>query len=330
MLTPYYKHHKFITQYNHKLFAHVNRWGNDVISYITELKPKIIKFLDPNLTNIQIVRELVPDGLLIYRKWRPSQSLGSSEDEAFQIGIKFGQEIAGEEIVRRGLIDLVEGYNEVLGETAPAAEHRKFAKFQLGFQKGLENTPIKPIAFNFGTGNMNTDLIMKYYSEVLDNYQWLGFHEYDWPTMDRLHRQGLTEGNKGMWLVLRYRRIMEPIIKILGNNWSIIITECGMTQGVLGGQDIGFLHPQNTIQDNWSTYPTPISNEDYWKTLLWYNSELMKDNYVIGACLFATGTLSPWQSFEAINTITPKLVEFQKTIRLKEEHHEKFKNNRTT
>lgn len=308
------KHHEFETQYNHKLFSHANRWGDDVIYYISELRPKVIKFLDPNLDNVQLVRELVPDALLIYRKWNSAQPLGNSEAEAFQLGVNFGQEMATEEIVQRGLVDLVEGYNEVLGETAPAAEHRKFAEFQLGFQDGLDLAPVEPIAFNFGTGNMNADLIMEYYGEVLDSYQWLGFHEYDWPTMDRLHLQGLVDGNGGMWLALRYRRIMEPIINTLGNNWSAVITECGMTQGVLGGLDVGFSHPTNTIQGQWEGYPTPISNEDYWETLKWYSGELMRDDYVAGACMFVTGGLSPWESFEAIDTITPKIKEFQKVI----------------
>jgi hypothetical protein len=308
------KHHQFGNQYNHKLFAHANRWGNDVIAYVAELRPKVIKFLDPNLVNVELIRELVPDALLIYRKWQPSQPLGSSETEAFQLGVDFGQEMASEEIVRLGLVDLVESYNEILGETAPGAEHRKYAKFQLGFQEGLGLAPVKPVAFNFGTGNMSAELIMEHYGEVLDSYQWLGFHEYDWPTMDRLHLLGLAQGNGGMWLGLRYRRIMEPIIETLGNHWSALITECGMTQGVLGGQDVGFSHPENTIQGEWGGYPTPISSEDYWHTLRWYSDELMKDDYVAGACMFVTGGLSPWESFETIGTITPKIAEFQQVI----------------
>ncbi len=308
------RHHIFETQYNHKLFAHINGWNNDVIAYISKLRPKIIKFLDPNLDNVRRARELVPDGLLIYRKWKPEQPLGNSEAEAFQLGVNFGQEIAAEEIVRQGLIDLVEGYNETLGETAPSAEHRKFAQVQLGFQEGLGTAPVDPLALNFGTGNMSADLIMDYYAVVLDAYQWLGFHEYDWPLMNRLHVQGLTDGNGGMWLALRYRRIMEPIIAALGDNWSVIISECGMTQGVLQGQDIGFLHPDNTIQGDWGEYPTPISNDDYWATLNWYSDELMKDDYVAGACMFVTGAQSPWGSFETINTVTPKIANFQQTI----------------
>lgn len=309
------RHHTFESQYNHKLFCHANRWGNDVISYISELRPKVIKFLDPNLDNVRRVRELAPDAILIYRKWKSEQPLGNSESEAFQLGLNFGQEIAAEAIVQQGLVDLVEGYNEILGETAPASEHKKFAQFQMGFQEGLGAAPVDPVAFNFGTGNMSAELIMDYYSEVLDSYQWLGFHEYDWPTMDRLHRQGLEEGNGGMWLALRYRRIMEPIIAALGDRWSVIISECGMTQGVLHGQDVGFSHPDNTIQmEGWRNYPTPISADDYWATLKWYSDELMRDDYVAGACMFVTGAQSPWETFETLGPITPKIAEFQQII----------------
>lgn len=308
------QHHKFNTQYNHKLFAHCNRWGNDVISYIADLKPKIVKFLDPNFDNVRRVRALVPDALLIYRPFYAAQQLGNSELEAFQAGFDLGRMNRAEEIIKQGLVNLVEGYNEVIGESSPAAEHKKYASFHLGFKEGLGNAPVKPVAFNFGTGNMTSELILKYYEIVLDAYDWLGFHEYDWPTMDRLHNLGLSEDNGGMWLALRYRRIMEPIINQLGNKWSVVVTECGMTQGVLGGQDVGFQYPKNTISGDWAGYPTPIPADDYWRSLLWYSGELMKDDYVAGACMFTTGALSPWESFETIGAITPKLDDYQEII----------------
>ncbi len=308
------RHHQFLTQYNHKLFAHVNGWNNDVIDYIATVRPKIVKFLDPNLSSVEAVRELVPDALLIYRHHLDPQPLGNSEGEANQLGIEFGQLVASEAVVQSGLVNLVEGYNEILGETVPASEHRKYAQFQLGFQAGLGNAPVEPIAFNFGTGNMDADLLMSHYGNVLISYNWLGFHEYDWPFMSRLHEQGLADGNEGMWLALRYRRIMQPIIERLGDNWSVLITECGMTQGVLAGQDVGYLHPQNTIQGDWGDYPTPISSDDYWDALRWYSDELMKNDYVAGACMFVTGALSPWETFETVGNIIPKIAEFQEVV----------------
>jgi hypothetical protein len=309
------KHHTFTSQYNHKLFFHANRGGNDVIAAIEELRPKVVKVLDPNYDTIQLIRELVPDAILIYRKWVPSQPLGGSPGEAFLIGVDFAEEIAREPVIQSGLVNLVEGYNEILGETAPAEEHQKYNRFQMGFQMGLVNVPVEPIAFNFGTGNMTSTLIMEHYREVLDSHKWLGFHEYDWPFMDRLHKVGLEEGNGGMWLALRYRRIMQPIIAELGDNWSVIVTECGMTQGVHhGADDVGFSYPINTIRGDWGNHPTPISADDYWQTLQWYNSELMKDDYVAAACLFVTGGTGDWESFETIGTITPKIKDFQKVV----------------
>lgn len=308
------KYHQFRTQYNHKLFAHAHRWGNDVLDYIAELRPKIVKILDPNFDNVRAIRDLLPDGLLIYREWQPSQPLGDSEDESFRLGYELGRKLANERIIKQGLVNLVEGYNEVLGETAPEIEHRKYSSFQLGFKAALQNTSVEPVGFNFGTGNMDADLIIDCYEDVLATYKWLGFHEYDWPIMDRLHKQGLADGNGGMWLALRYRRIMEPIIQAMGNRWSVVITECGMTQGVLGGQDIGFLHPDNTISGEWGGYPTPITPDSYWDSLQWYSGELMQDNYVAGACMFTTGGLSPWESFETLGTITPFIKDHQKEI----------------
>ncbi|MCB0173054.1 MAG: hypothetical protein KDJ97_21180, partial [Anaerolineae bacterium] len=163
---------------------------------------------------------------------------------------------------------------------------------------------------------------------------YLGFHEYDWPTMDRLHRIGLEgpsepqnrvplvgvgRGNDGMWRCLRYRRVMyEGIRQKFGDKHTVIITECGMTQGVWGGsaRDIGPWAKQLTVPHNipGGVVNTPIHPEDYWQTLLWYNGELMKDDFVMGACLFVTGAagLPEWETFEHLGAITDRICAFQK------------------
>jgi len=51
----------------------------------------------------------------------------------------------------------------------------------------------------------------------------------------------------------------------------------------------------------------PISEDDYWASLMWYNDELMKDDYVMGACLFVVGAVSPWESFEHLGGIVDRL-----------------------
>ena len=46
----------------------------------------------------------------------------------------------------------------------------------------------------------------------------LGFHEYDWPPMWRLHEENIrTKNEGGMWLTLRYRRTMRKVREAYGD-----------------------------------------------------------------------------------------------------------------
>ncbi len=91
-----------------------------------------------------------------------------------------------------------------------------------------------------------------------------------------------------------------------------------MTQGVWGGpaDDIGPWAHELTVANDipGGVVPTPIPVEDYWQTLLWYNSEIMKDDYVMGACLFVTGAVGKreWETFEHLGPIMDRIVAFQK------------------
>jgi hypothetical protein len=262
---------------------------------------------------IREARQVNPDAFYIGRLWVANQPLGSSLTASYLLGKQFADQVVSIPAVQKGLFDGFESYNEILGETAPQIEHRKYAHFQLGFKDGLEGLPVEPIAFNFGTGNMRGVQLVDLYRDVLEQYKWLGFHEYDWPTMNRLHNQGVEEGNGGMWLALRYRRIMNDVISALGNKWSVIITECGMTQGVhAGAEDIGFLADRNSVPGN--NHPVPISPEDFWESLKWYSDELMKDDYVIGACHFQMGGNPDWATFEGLGTIVPLIKNYQQVI----------------
>jgi hypothetical protein len=113
----------------------------------------------------------------------------------------------------------------------------------------------------------------------------------------RLHRESEAE-NGGMWLALRYRRTMQEVRRLYPDRHTAIITECGMTQGVhpQGVGDVGPWHPSH-----------PVSEDDYWASLMWYNDELMRDDYVLGACLFVVGAISPWESFEHLGGIVNRL-----------------------
>jgi hypothetical protein len=124
-----------------------------------------------------------------------------------------------------------------------------------------------------------------------------------------------------MWRCLRYRRIMNNGIRQkYGDQHTCIITECGMTQGVWGGSalDIGPWAKELTVPRDipGGVVSTPIPVDDYWQSLLWYNSELMQDDYVMGACLFVTGAAGKpeWETFEHLGPIMDRLAAFQQVI----------------
>jgi hypothetical protein len=201
----------------------------------------------------------------------------------------------------------------------------------------LKQDGFEPIAMNWATGNMLGEDFIKYLAGSLETYTYLGFHEYDWPTMWRIHWQNIMEKDEGgMWLALRYRRVMDEVRKVYGDKHTVIITECGMTQGVTGGEDVGPWHiptisPEQVdaikgvmrllredprfevkIDIDRIGMDQPIPEEIYWESLVWYNDELMMDDYMMAALLFVVGAIAPWESFEHLGGIMDRLESFQK------------------
>jgi len=293
----------------HKYGFHVNRTGDDVFGAIQRLKPTVIKALDHNVDFWKRVRAIHPEVMLVGRL-----VVDGSEQERFSLnpagaGRALAERILGLEANRvnvggRPLFDAWESYNEIFGEQASPDMKRRYDEFQVAFYEPIKQAGFEPIAMNFGTGNMLGSDFIDYFPGTLEAYTLLGFHEYDWPTMWRLHEDNIrTKNEGGMWLTLRYRRIMRDVRLIYGDKHRALITECGMTQGVTGGDDVGWLHEP------------AVAEEDYWQSLLWYNEELLKDSYVIGALLYvvgASGGWPQWESFEHLGSIVDRLEAYQR------------------
>ncbi len=296
---------KPIPFYNHKYGFHINAINKAVEDAILSLRPQVIKTLEHDVNFWRHIRQELPDVFIIGRLYDPHQQYS---DNPKARGQAFAERILAEEINHRTvngrlIYDAWESFNEAVPDSAPDEVQRRYDEFQVAFAERLRPQGLEPIGLNFGTGNYLGAQILQNYSGTLETYRYLGFHEYDWPTMDRLHQQGLAEGNGGMWLCLRYRRMMNQIRPHYTDQHLIIITECGMTQAVYGKDrpDVGPWHDSH-----------PISSDDYWQSLLWYNQELMQDETVLGACLFVVGAQHPWESFEHLGPILDRLSGYQR------------------
>jgi hypothetical protein len=290
----------------HKYGFHVNRTGDDVFDAIRRIRPRVIKSIEHDIGFWTRVRQLLPDLFLIGRLVVDLHEQERFVEAPAAAGRAFAERILRLEANRvtvqgRPLFDAWESYNEVLAGDASPELKRAYDEFQVAFAGPLRAAGFEPIAMNFGTGNMLGADFLDYFAGTLATYTYLGFHEYDWPDLWRLHEQNIHEKNEGgMWLALRYRRVMGPVRQVYGDRHRVIITECGMTQGVQGGSDVGPWHESH-----------PISEQRYWDSLMWYNDELLTDDYVMAACLFVVGAVPPWQSFEHLGGIINRLERLQ-------------------
>lgn len=295
---------------NHKYGFHVNRTGDDVLDAIKRIKPAVIKTLDPNVGFWARVRAVHPDVFLIGRIVVDIHEQERFADSPAATGRAFADRVLRHEASKttfqnKPLIDAWESYNEIFPESASPDLKRKYDEFQVAFGAPIKAAGFEPIGMNFANGNMLGPDFLNYFSGTLETYTYLGFHEYDWPQMWRLHEENIKEKNEGgMWLTLRYRRTMAEVRKAYPSKHKVIITECGMTQAAIPGRDdVGWLAPP------------AVSEEDYWKSLMWYNDELMKDPYVEAALLFmvgATGGWPKWESFEHLGGIVNRLEALQR------------------
>ncbi|MEM7128745.1 MAG: hypothetical protein AAF702_20600 [Chloroflexota bacterium] len=291
---------------NHKYGFHVNRTGDDVFDAIRRIKPKVIKMLDYDIGFWTRVREIHPDVFLIARDFVPNHEQDKFVSDPAGAGARYAERILALEVNQqthqgRRLIDGWETYNELLAGHSENELKKKYDDFQVAFAQKISAGGFEPVAMNFATGNMLGEDFLRFFPGTLETCRYLGFHEYDWPTMWRIHEENIKEKDEGgMWLSLRYRRIMNEVRQQMGNRHIVVMTECGMTQGVQGGPDVGPWHESH-----------PISEQSYWDSLMWYNSELMQDDYVMGAALFVVGAVDPWHSFEHLGGIMERLDRFQ-------------------
>lgn len=107
--------------------------------------------------------------------------------------------------------------------------------------------------------------------------QYYGTHEYGWPHPWSQHP----------WRLNRYRSWF-PLVLEQNSDAHLFITECGVTQAVVDGPDVGFRADGGP------------SAEEYWSGLLDYAGQFPP--YVLGAFVFQAGAYSDWATFEVLGT----------------------------
>ena len=168
------------------------------------------------------------------------------------------------------------------------ARHRRYDQFQVAFRRRLrEYIPdVEAVGFNFGAGNFKTaQQYIDLYPQTLQEYTYLGFHEYGWPAMAGHLTDRPVKTDAGL-----FPTIMQGLQARYGARHKAIITEAGLARAHLHKND-----PAGDV--GWLAEVEPQRQEDYWTSLAWYNDLLTKHDTVLGACLYQVGWTHKWESF---------------------------------
>ena len=118
----------------------------------------------------------------------------------------------------------------------------------------------------------------------------LALHEYDWPVIDRLWGEPTEDlppyEDRGV-LAGRYRHLYRDFLIPRDEVVPLVITECGLDPAV----DL--------------TVEAPGWREWYVKDMIWYDTKLREDDYVVGATMFSVGTFAQWKPYDYEELLWP-------------------------
>ena len=271
---------------------------------LVEAKPPTILWHAGDRGKLQEIRNWrSPDSFIIGRMFLANQEQDAMLDSADPAAagrsladriLNYDMGYATERVNGRLLIDAWMSLNEPIPGPAssdfkskPAEVQKRlraYEAFQVGFRERLQTKNLEAVAFNFAAGNFTqASHYLDWFPRTLETHKYLGFHEYGWPA--------LKPGPDVSSGALLYRTCMEGIRQKYGNRHEVIITECGLARmykyAVDPPGDVGWLYAGDTI-----------AQDKYWESLAWYNTELCRDSYVKGACLYQVGHGGgKWETF---------------------------------
>ncbi len=207
---------------------------------------------------------------------------------------------------RRKNIDAWESYNEPVVNSPNAMS--RLAEFEAERTRLLAREGIRSCVGNFGTGSPDLKLWPQFFPAlraVKETNGFLGLHEYSAPYMwfgtgKHQLNPAADEGDEG-WLTLRYRKVYRQYLIPAGLAVPLLITETGVdgtVQNRPGPKGKGW----RDFADFWKKegYVRFSAGGFYVEQLAWYDAELMQDDYVKGAAIYALAAPPGWESFEII------------------------------
>ena len=196
-----------------------------------------------------------------------------------------------------------------------------YAEFEVERMRLMAELGLKCVIGNFATGTPDLALWSAFLPalQVAREYEAiLGLHEYScpwmwWMTGKHQLDPNVDEGDEG-WTTLRYRKVYRQHLIPNGlGDVPLVITECGIDYGVTPKPPGVQGGTWRELGDFWERENDEPDKADYYfRQLVWYDEELQKDDYVIGATIYTWGSFGgDWARFDVAGTeVSTKLIAY--------------------
>ncbi|MDW8103677.1 MAG: dockerin type I domain-containing protein [Armatimonadota bacterium] len=266
---------------------------------IIAAKPRVIKVLDPQ--SAAGMREAMrdykarhPKGLVVMRVWERTPGVRYRlQDDPVQSADDFWNRVLRPAVqalspADRRLVDFLEGPNEC--ENTPCwesvEEARWFGRFWERLAERIAQAGFRPCVGSIPVGNPPGSIaeirakLEAFLPALRAAKRWNGAWSYHAYSIEYTRDVGVE-----YWFSLRYRIFYEYLRERHPDlaNLPMILTEAGIDRG------------GNPNLDGWRARGDAAK---FQRWLLWYDTELQKDPYIIGATLFQIGDPSGWWSFD--------------------------------
>jgi hypothetical protein len=255
------------------LGAHVNAALSGLAEALQGWKPPLVVVLDHSDVWRQ-VKLASPKTIFVGRLFQPSEpDFNNPALNAWKAARDHCDKILPQANKMGTTYDYWQGVNEPVIQSADAM--RRLADFEAERARILDANGFRVVVGSFSVGNPELGLWNQFIPALDAARQHRGalaLHEYAWPSLDY----------ESPWYLLRHRKVYhgEPAHGWQGlpaslKGLPLLVTECGL-DGLI--REPGKPHGWQAVHG-----PNPAG---YLQELAWYDAELQKDPYVVGAALY--------------------------------------------
>ena len=299
-----------------KLGFHVTGDGGTMIDFAAAAQPAVMKGVE-EIAFFEGVKAVSPNTVTIGRYVVDQPNIGVGDP--VQRAIDFVAEQLPRYQEHAAYVDYWEGWNEVAWPN-----YEWYGKFEATRACEMQKHGLRAAIGGFSAGTPEPwqfEFFLPAIEAGLRCGAILTLHEYGAPTMYMWWTHGLPPGpwypDRGP-LAGRYRWLYRDILIPRGLTIPLVISEIGIDGLVAMGLRPGPVGPGwLEFRDYWVR--SGLTNDPlqfYVDQLIWYDSILRQDNYVIGGTIYTVGGgISPQQeTYEAVSLV-PLLIDYMQSLR---------------